>query len=63
MRMFAEEDSGVVFYETVISFKQQRHTFIECVPMPWESFELIPGYFKVSQSLRSLMTTPKITPL
>ncbi|KAF9496556.1 hypothetical protein BDN71DRAFT_1446054 [Pleurotus eryngii] len=48
MRMFAEEDSGVVFYETVISFKQQRHTFIECVPMPWESFELIPGYFKES---------------
>jgi hypothetical protein len=46
MRMFAEEDKGVIFYETVISLKRQNHTFIECVPLPWEQFELIPGYFK-----------------
>ncbi|TFK40716.1 CwfJ C-terminus 1-domain-containing protein-like protein [Crucibulum laeve] len=48
MRMFAEEDKGVVFYETVISLKWQNHTCIECVPLPWEQFELIPGYFKES---------------
>ena len=47
MRMFAEEDKGVVFYETVISLKWQAHTVIECVPLPWEQFEVIPGYFKV----------------
>ncbi|TRM64016.1 CwfJ C-terminus 1-domain-containing protein-like protein [Schizophyllum amplum] len=48
MRMFAEEDKGVVFYETVLSLKWQAHTVIECVPVPWEHFEVIPGYFKES---------------
>ena len=47
MRMFAEEDKGVVFYETVLTIKAQKHTCIECVPLPWEQFEEIPGYFKV----------------
>ncbi|KAI0648000.1 CwfJ C-terminus 1-domain-containing protein-like protein [Trametes meyenii] len=48
MRMYAEEDKGVVFYETVLTIKAQKHTCIECVPVPWEQFELIPGYFKES---------------
>ncbi|KIY45639.1 hypothetical protein FISHEDRAFT_48891 [Fistulina hepatica ATCC 64428] len=48
MRMFSEEDKGVVFYETVISLKWQAHTVIECVPLPWEVFDIIPGYFKES---------------
>jgi hypothetical protein len=47
MRMFAEEDQGVIFYETVISLKWQKHTCIECVPLPWAQYEDIPGYFKV----------------
>ena len=47
MRMYAEEDKGVVFYETVLKLKSQKHTFIECVPLPWEHFEMLPGYFKV----------------
>lgn len=35
MKMFAEQDKGVLFYETVVSFKQQRHTYIEaCVADP-----------------------------
>ncbi|KAI0770353.1 CwfJ C-terminus 1-domain-containing protein-like protein [Fomes fomentarius] len=48
MRMFAEEDKGVVFYETVLSIKAQKHTYIECVPLSWDQFELLPGYFKES---------------
>ncbi|KAI0086588.1 CwfJ C-terminus 1-domain-containing protein-like protein [Irpex rosettiformis] len=48
MRMFAAEDKGVVFYETVLSLKHQKHTFIECVPLSWEHFDEIPGYFKES---------------
>ncbi|TDL23177.1 hypothetical protein BD410DRAFT_721682 [Rickenella mellea] len=48
MRMFAEEDKGVVFYETVINIKWQKHTFIECVPLPWDQFEDVPQYFKES---------------
>ena len=47
MRMFSEEDKGVIFYETVISLRHQKHTVIECVPLPWEAYDLIPGYFKV----------------
>ena len=53
MRMFAEEDQGVVFFETVLSLKKQKHTCIECVPMPWNQFDLIPGYFKARMSLLS----------
>lgn len=49
MRMFAEQDKGVLFYETVLSLKKQRHTFIECVPLPWAQFDDIPGYFRVRQ--------------
>ncbi|KAK7056976.1 Pre-mRNA-splicing factor cwf19 [Paramarasmius palmivorus] len=48
MRMYAEEDRGVIFYETIISLKWQQHTFIECVPVPWEQYEILPGYFKES---------------
>ena len=48
MRMFAEEDKGVIFYETVLTLKHQNHTFIECVPVPWAEFEVLPGYFRVS---------------
>lgn len=45
--MYSEEDKGVVFYETVISLKWQKHSVIECVPVPWEQFDILPGYFKV----------------
>lgn len=47
MLMYAEEDKGVIFYETVITLKWQKHTYIECVPLPWEQYEDIPQYFKV----------------
>lgn len=46
MRMFAEQNLGVVFYETVLSFRQQRHTVIECVPVPADVFADIPAYFR-----------------
>lgn len=52
MKMFAEEDKGVVFYETVISLKWQKHTCIECVPLPWAQYDDIPQYFKVRLSFR-----------
>ena len=49
MRMFAEGDKGVIFYETVLTLKHQKHTFIECVPVPWADYEVLPGYFRVSE--------------
>ncbi|TFY75189.1 hypothetical protein EWM64_g8821 [Hericium alpestre] len=48
MQMFADEDKGVIFYETILTLKSQKHTVIECVPVPWEEFDLLPGYFKES---------------
>ncbi|KIY71203.1 hypothetical protein CYLTODRAFT_390789 [Cylindrobasidium torrendii FP15055 ss-10] len=48
MRMFAEEDKGIIFYETITSLKKQRHTYIECVPLPWDVYDTMPGYFKES---------------
>lgn len=60
MRMFAEEDKGVVFFETVINLKWQKHTFIECVPLPWEQFDDIPQYFKASPFL-CLSVHPPVT--
>ncbi|KAA1473876.1 hypothetical protein DENSPDRAFT_931257 [Dentipellis sp. KUC8613] len=48
MKMFAEQEKGVVFYETVLTLKWQKHSVIECVPVPWEQFDLLPGYFKES---------------
>ena len=49
--MFADEDKGVVFFETVISLKWQKHTCIECVPLPWALYEDISQYFKVFPSI------------
>lgn len=46
MQMFAEQDKGVVFYETVVNLRQQRHTVIEAVPLPWNNADDAPGYFK-----------------
>ncbi|KAG8982810.1 hypothetical protein FRB90_006539 [Tulasnella sp. 427] len=48
MKMYFEQEKGVIFYETVISLKSQRHTAIECVPVPMELFEDLPAYFKES---------------
>ncbi len=45
--MYSGEDKGVVFYETVITLKWQKHSVIECIPVPWEQFDVLPGYFKV----------------
>ncbi|KAJ4464216.1 CwfJ C-terminus 1-domain-containing protein-like protein [Lentinula edodes] len=52
MRMFSEQEpqKGVLFYETVTprSMKGQRHSYIECVPVEWEVWEVLGGYFKES---------------
>jgi hypothetical protein len=47
MKMHAKDNKGVLFYETICSFKQQRHTYIEAVPMPFEHFQDAPAYFRV----------------
>ncbi|WVR03641.1 hypothetical protein IAU60_000636 [Kwoniella sp. DSM 27419] len=48
MRMHAQTNHGVIFFETVLSFKHQKHTYIEAVPVPFESFQDLPAYFRES---------------
>lgn len=61
MQMFAAEDKGVIFFETVLSLKHQKHTFIECVPVPWEQFDDLPGYFKVRLTFFFFQKTGRLT--
>ncbi|CAO3586095.1 unnamed protein product [Absidia cylindrospora] len=46
MRMFDEQNCGVVFMETVISIRSHRHTVIEAIPIPYGVYEDAPAYFK-----------------
>ncbi|GES85345.1 CwfJ C-terminus 1-domain-containing protein-like protein [Rhizophagus clarus] len=46
IQMFADEDQGVVFMETVINMMWNNHTVIECIPIPWDLAQDAPAYFK-----------------
>ncbi|ORX35345.1 CwfJ C-terminus 1-domain-containing protein-like protein [Kockovaella imperatae] len=48
MQMHAKDNKGVIFFETILSFKQQRHTFIEAIPVPFAQFQDLPAYFRES---------------
>lgn len=52
MQLYAEEDKGVVFFESAINLKHQKHTCIEAVPIPFDLFDEIPAYFSVSDDFR-----------
>ncbi|KAK4046461.1 Pre-mRNA-splicing factor cwf19 [Microbotryomycetes sp. JL201] len=44
----SEHDKGVIFFESCINLKHQRHTSIECIPVPFDLFDELPSYFKAS---------------
>ncbi|KAG2212917.1 hypothetical protein INT46_010473 [Mucor plumbeus] len=46
MKMFHEQGKGVVFMETVLNLRQQRHAVIEAIPIPYGVYEDAPAYFK-----------------
>ncbi|GAA5902277.1 uncharacterized protein JCM6883_001353 [Sporobolomyces salmoneus] len=46
MQMFAQEDKGVVFFETITSHKFQKHSYIEAIPVPFDLFDQLPIYFQ-----------------
>lgn len=48
MQMFAKENKGVLFFETVISLRHQKHSYIEAVPLPANQFADAPAYFRES---------------
>jgi len=48
--MFHEEDRGVVFLEVAMDPKKQRHTYIECIPLPRDLAMDAPIYFKKALS-------------
>lgn len=45
LQLAAADSKRYVFYETVLSLRQQRHTVIECVPVPMDLFDTLPGLF------------------
>ena len=45
--MCAAQNKGALFMECALNFKKQRHTFIDCIPLPWELCDEAPMYFKV----------------
>lgn len=44
--MFRESNQDVVFFEYAMNFKYYPHMVIHCVPIPYESGNLAPIYFK-----------------
>ncbi|SDA01332.1 BZ3500_MvSof-1268-A1-R1_Chr10-1g02586 [Microbotryum saponariae] len=46
MQYFAASDRGVVFFETIISLKHQKHCAIEAFPVPFDLFDQLPVYFR-----------------
>ena len=60
MQYFADKGQGVVFFESAYNhFKGQRHTWIECVPVPFELFDVLPGYFAVSCAVAPWLNSPR----
>lgn len=45
--MFAEKGLDCVFLETNINMKKRFHLVYECIPLPKETGEMAPIYFKV----------------
>ncbi|XP_072040204.1 CWF19-like protein 2 isoform X2 [Amphiura filiformis] len=45
-KMFEDHDQDAIFLETCMNPKKQRHMCIECVPVPKETGDLAPIYFK-----------------
>lgn len=48
VRMFFQSEEDVIFFERAVYLKKQPHMYLECVPMPKETGELAPIYFKVN---------------
>jgi hypothetical protein len=46
IQMSHSEDRGILFLETVISFRHQRHSVIECIPLPWDISQDAPAFFR-----------------
>jgi len=49
MKNANSRNEGMVFFETVINLKWQKHSVIEAVNLPMDLYLDIPAYFKVSE--------------
>lgn len=45
IRMAAAQQRSMVFFETVLSLRQQKHTYLEAIPLPNDVFPQVPAYF------------------
>ena len=49
--MFEDHKLDAIFLETCMNPKKQRHMCIECIPVPKETGDMAPIYFKVREQL------------
>lgn len=54
MRNAASKNEGVIFWETVVSLKWQKHSFIEAINLPMDLYQDMPAYFKVSDKMKEI---------
>ena len=61
-RMYADNGLEAVFMETARQFKKQRHTMVECIPLPKELAEDAPFYFskEMTDSGSQWSSNPKL---
>lgn len=46
IQMFRSHNREAIFTEIVVNLQKQRHTFIECIPLPYQDASQAKGYFK-----------------
>jgi len=46
IKMYSDKDEDAVVIETAVFLKRSPHMYLECIPMPKETGELAPIYFK-----------------
>lgn len=61
-RMFADAGKEPIFIETAMRLKKQRHTFVECIPLPRELAEEAPLFFRkeILESEKKWADNPKL---
>ncbi|WFD24147.1 hypothetical protein MEQU1_002844 [Malassezia equina] len=47
---WTEIRQSMVFFETVLSLRQQKHTYLEAIPLPNDVFPQVPAYFRQALS-------------
>ena len=59
--MFEAQEEDTVFMETVKNLRHHPHMILECIPMPRETGEMAPIYFKVMTYSKTHLSRQGVT--